>query len=103
MYSDVYCSPESHGLVLVAEIEYSDGDYQFDLRAVWKHTKSGVLYTGTDSGCSCPSPFEDYHSLDQLDVLDYEQLRREVRTQSRHTTAAERADFLRKVRLAAKD
>lgn len=100
MYNDVYSSPESHGLALVDEIDFSDGCWQFDLRVVWKHLTSGVLYTGRDAGCSCPSPFEDYHSLDQLDVLDYEQLRGEVRTESDHTTAAERADFLRKVRLA---
>jgi hypothetical protein len=99
---DVYYNPEQLELRSVAEINLSDGDYCFDLRAVWEHRASGILYTARDSGCSCPSPFEDYHSLEQLDMLDVEELVREIRAEGRqHRTAEECAAFLRTVRLAA--
>lgn len=77
--SNVYYSPEEFGLEVVGEIEFSDGDYQFDTRVIWKHS-SGKLYTARDSGCSCPSPFEEYNKLEDLDELtDLGELEREVR------------------------
>jgi len=75
---DVYYQPEKFDLYPVAEIDYSDGNYQFDLRVVWKHT-TGQLFTARDSGCSCPSPFEDYTKLTDLDPLDLVALKREIR------------------------
>jgi hypothetical protein len=63
--SNVYSSPKTYGLKQVAEVDYSDGCYQFDLRVVWKDAK-GRLWTARDSGCSCPSPFEDTRELDRL-------------------------------------
>lgn len=56
------------GLTLVAEHDFSDGCYQFDIRAVWVDDK-GRLFTARDSGCSCPSPFEEYHSVKDLERL----------------------------------
>jgi hypothetical protein len=61
-----YYSPEKWGLKTVAECEFSDMDYQFDLRVVWQDEK-GRLYTARDSGCSCPAPFEDYREIGQLE------------------------------------
>ncbi len=66
----VYYSPGKHGLKQVVEVNLSEPDYSFDLLVVWKHEESGKLYWAQDSGCSCPSPFEDYNSLESLDVLD---------------------------------
>lgn len=62
--ADVYYSPEKFNLEKVVEGDRSDGCYQFDLLVVWRDTKTGELYYGTDSGCSCPSPFEDQGLLD---------------------------------------
>jgi hypothetical protein len=56
---------QSDGLSLVDYIDYSSGSYEFDYRAVWKD-KEGRLWTARDSGCSCPSPFEDTQELDRL-------------------------------------
>jgi hypothetical protein len=56
--STIYSSPEKYGLTTVGEIDYSDGCYQFDLTVVWRDAH-GRLFYGDDSGCSCPSPFED--------------------------------------------
>lgn len=64
---DVYSSPEKHGLMMVAELDDPEASYSFDLLVVWQH-EDGRLFYGTDSGCSCPSPFE-YQPLDSLTVI----------------------------------
>jgi hypothetical protein len=75
---DVYYQPEKFDLVPVCEIDYSTGSYEFDLRVVWKHTPTGRLLTARDAGCSCPSPFEDYCSLNDLDPVDLAALQVEL-------------------------
>lgn len=67
--SNPYYNPEKCGLEIVAELEFSDGNYEFDTRVVWRDVKSGKLYTARDSGCSCPTPFDGYGKLDDLDEL----------------------------------
>jgi hypothetical protein len=47
----LYSSPEEFGLTVVAEVDYSDGDYCFDYRIVWRDA-SGKFWTSRDSGCS---------------------------------------------------
>jgi hypothetical protein len=42
-------------------IDDSSG-YDFHTLMVVQCEKTGNLFYGTDSGCSCPSPFEDFHS-----------------------------------------
>ena len=99
---NIYYNPEHYELVPVAEIDYSDGDYCFDLRVVWRSRLDGRLYTARDSGCSCPSPFEDYGSLESLDALHLPELEQEAADELRGTSAnrtpAEVAHFLREVR-----
>lgn len=63
--STVYAQPEKFGLTTVGEIEWSEPDYSFDLTVVWR-AGDGTLYWGDDSGCSCPSPYEDVESLGDL-------------------------------------
>ena len=75
---DVYYNPEKFGLEPVAEINYGSGNYGFDLRVVWRHVKTGTLYTARDGGCSCPSPFEDYTSLKKLDRFVLSEIEEEV-------------------------
>lgn len=65
-YDNAYSSPEKLRLENVAQIDYSDGNYCFDYRVIWKHLDTGLLYTARDAGCSCPSPFEDYRTLESL-------------------------------------
>lgn len=112
---DVYYQPERFGLTPVAEIDYSSGMYEFHLRIVWRHS-SGLLLTARDAGCSCPSPFEDLTSLEQVDIFDYDEIEAEV---AQHThrpkwaenddwwepdvTPMQAADFLNKVRIASRD
>lgn len=56
--SNIYYHPEAHGLEMVGEIDWDDEPYQFCITGVWKKTR-GQYYIASDSGCSCPSPFED--------------------------------------------
>jgi hypothetical protein len=73
-----YYRPEEMGLKIVASIEYDPDSYGFDTRVVWKD-QSGHLYTARDSGCSCPTSFENYTSIDKLDrVFNLGGLRLEV-------------------------
>ena len=102
MYTNPYYSPEEMGLETVADLEMREPDWDFDLVAVWKHTETGRLYWAADSGCSCPTPFEDYTSLDKLTPLsseNYDELKRYVAS---CTSSGKRAAFLRKVRTALK-
>jgi hypothetical protein len=80
--SNPYYSPEGWGLETVAEVEYSDMDYQFDLRVVWKDEK-GRLYTARNSGCSCPAPFEDYREIGDLERVTQKVLK-ELEAELRH-------------------
>lgn len=72
--NNIYYNPEKWGLVQVASIDWSDGNWQFDLTVVWQHT-DGTFYTADSAGCSCPSPFEEYDELSDLTVLDLKSLR----------------------------
>ena len=103
--SNVYYNPEKHGLEPVAEIEYSSGIYEFDTRVVWRQVDTGVLYTARDSGCSCPTPFEDINGIAELERLDLAAIREEVRSEGGRMysslTVGDGMDFLAKVEAAA--
>ena len=64
---DPYYQPEKFGLTPIGELDASES-YEFNIVAVWQHT-DGRFFVGSDSGCSCPSPFEDFTSLDDLTEL----------------------------------
>lgn len=61
-----YYDPADCGLDLVDTLEMPDLSYAFDYFCLWRDKDTGRYYYASDSGCSCPSPFEDYHSLDDL-------------------------------------
>lgn len=63
--NDPYSAPEKHGLTMLGEVDWDDEPYQFDMTAVWRDADGG-LYWADDSGCSCPSPFEDLTSISDL-------------------------------------
>lgn len=63
---NVYDKPEAYGLKIVAEVAPNMA-WEFDILAFWQDKRTGELYTASDSGCSCPSPLEDYTSRDQLE------------------------------------
>lgn len=74
---DPYYHPEQFGLTTIGEVNWDDESYRFDLTAVWRDA-SGALYWASDSGCSCPSPFEDITALDQLATGTVDELEAEL-------------------------
>jgi len=61
--NSIYNNPEKFGLVTVGEADKADS-YEFDIIALW-HDGVDFLWA-EDSGCSCPSPFENFTDLDAL-------------------------------------
>ncbi len=58
-----YIDPqEKLGLKMVESMDDA-GSWEFHKIAFWQHEVSGELYWATDSGCSCPSPWEDHDEL----------------------------------------
>lgn len=57
--TSLYNSPERYGLVEVWEYDEA-GSYEFDKFIVWFKPKTNEVFWASDSGCSCPSPFEDH-------------------------------------------
>lgn len=62
--NNIYYDPEKFGLTTVGSVEWRPCSYEFDFTVVWK--QGGKYLTGSDSGCSCPTPFED-HGINDLD------------------------------------
>lgn len=73
--SNPYYDPEKVGLKKVAEFDFSDGYYQFDLTAVWTKEGQKKFFWADDSGCSCPSPFEGIHAIEQLQSGPFKEVR----------------------------
>ncbi len=53
--------PAGCGLINLGALDQSGLSYEFNILAVWCCKTSKRLFYATDSGCSCPSPFEGYH------------------------------------------
>lgn len=64
---DLYNQPEAFGLESFGSVDHGGG-WDFNIFAVWRSVEDPALfYWGTDSGCSCPSPFENQTSLEDTD------------------------------------
>jgi hypothetical protein len=63
-----YNNPEKFGLTRVALLDDPEASYSFGYLVLWKH-EDGRLFYAQDSGCSCPSPFEDFNTLEDLTPL----------------------------------
>lgn len=60
--ANVYDEPQNCGLKIVAQAQAEMG-YEFDMIVCFADIKTGSLWLAHDSGCSCPTPFEDTHSF----------------------------------------
>jgi hypothetical protein len=63
--SNLYYHPEDHGLTIVYDVDAADA-YEFDQFVIWRDG-AGRYFWASDSGCSCPSPFEDVSNRDELE------------------------------------
>lgn len=43
----------------LGDIDLAEPNWTFDLLRIYRRKSDGVYLWATDSGCSCPSPFED--------------------------------------------
>lgn len=66
-----YYNPEDCGLEIFHNIDTA-GSYEFDLFVIWKKLDDNTLWYDSDSGCSCPSPFDDHgHDLKPITIEDF--------------------------------
>ena len=70
---NIYDNPEKFGLEIFVEHDDPNADYSFNKFVIWEH-EDGRLFYAQDSGCSCPSPFEDCHKLKDLTELKKENM-----------------------------
>jgi hypothetical protein len=100
---NIQYNPEKCGLELIADLETAGG-YEFCTTLVLLDKATGEILIAQDSGCSCPTPFEDFTSTgDLIPYQDEAQLRRlieEYHTGSQAPDAGEVSTVLRKVREA---
>ena len=52
-----YYSSEQFGLKIIAEIDTAE-THEYDMFVVWLKIDDGSVWYATDSGCSCPIPFD---------------------------------------------
>lgn len=60
---NLYYHPEKHGLEIFDMVEYPPC-YDFDMCVVWRDVATDELFYAFDSGCSCPTPFENHSRKD---------------------------------------
>ena len=92
-------SPESWGLRIVGQIELSEPNYSFNTLIIWKRVDGKVFY-GQDSGCSCPSPFENFHHFSDMSEVTKESLNslRDILRNSEYAMRNGAQDLMYKVR-----
>lgn len=66
-----YYNPEDSGLSILDSVDTA-GSYEFDMFVVFSKDEDKTLYYDTDSGCSCPVPFEDSVNLIPIDPENLE-------------------------------
>jgi len=68
MNNNPYYNPECLNLTIIDSLD-EDIDWSFNTIILWQHNETNELYWAQDSGCSCPKPFEDYSTLEDLNNL----------------------------------
>lgn len=56
----------------ITEMDLQEPDYSFDLLGLWRDAEG--FYLGTDSGCSCPTPWESHTAEDLTGPLTLDQV-----------------------------
>ena len=58
---------------LLGEAELDFEQWQFDIVGVFRHKETGLLFYGHDSGCSCPTPWENTKVTDLTPLETYQE------------------------------
>lgn len=107
--ANIYYDPDKFGLEIVAEADFA-GSYEFSMHVVFRK-QDGSLWYVHDSGCSCPTPFEDSGLNDLEPVEDLTALAASIRKEEEYrfdpdygggSAEQELGGFLDKVRAAQK-
>lgn len=70
-----YYNPDLCGLEIFDSIDTA-GSYEFDMFVIWKKLDDETLWWDADSGCSCPSPFDNYdhgHDLKPVTINNFKE------------------------------
>lgn len=60
MKTNLYYHPEAFHLHTLGMLEEPDMSYSYNILAVFRHVMTGRVFYAQDSGCSCPTPFDDF-------------------------------------------
>lgn len=69
-----YYNPEKCGLEIFESIDTAES-YEFNMFVIWKKIDDNTLWWDVDSGCSCPSPFDNGDHGHDLKSVTKETLR----------------------------
>lgn len=107
----VMLSNEHPDLVVLADLDEEGLSYEFHTMRLWRHAPSGRVFWDEDSGCSCPSPWEDDWfqfdgitldtSLSELTAASLAAFEREV--EGFPADQGDRSDFANVARQAMRD
>lgn len=64
-----YYNPEKCDVTLLVTIDEPNMWYEFNKTIIVKDNPTGEIYAASDSGCSCPTPFENIYGLNQMTHL----------------------------------
>lgn len=59
--NNVYYNPSQFGLTLLECLDEPGLSYEYHTLIVLQHNKTGRVFYAEDSGCSCPTPFEQFN------------------------------------------
>lgn len=81
--NNLYYNPGASGLEMVATIDWSDGDYQFNYTVVWCRIADGQLFYG-----------EDFEGVESLTAADKDQIMAHVQARNAHNWSGDRSDAI---------
>lgn len=93
---NVYYSPEVSGLTIFDSIDTA-GSYEFDIFLILMDENKNLYYCN-DSGCSCPTPFENVTEIDEINLSTFYNFEQALENHS----GLSKEDFL-KMRKGVKD
>ena len=106
MYN-IYYNTEDCGLTQIDVLDESNLSYEFNTLLIVEATQSKKMYWAASSGCSCPTPFEEYHfrndndnDLNPLNIETLESFINEVKNFP--ASVDERQRVIRKVKYRLK-
>ncbi|ROR95461.1 hypothetical protein EDD28_0102 [Salana multivorans] len=82
----------------IDSIDWDEESYQFNMTDAWLDTETGDVLVADDSGCSCPTPFEDTRLNDTTKIAHLKDLdahvadRMEIEWSRAHPGQAGRVD-----------